>query len=424
MHLLRRSLLIAAALVVLGAPAAGATCTALVGARAHMPDGVIDGVIVVMDGGKITAAGPGAAVPSGCATVDAAGKIVTAGLIHAASQLGLIEIGLEASSVDGKSDGSGPVRASFRVHEGYNPQGVAIPVSRTYGVTSAVIAPTGGTVSGQSAWVDLAGGTQAETVKQPSVAMHARFGHTEGSRATAVHTLRLLLTEAGTWSRKRGDWEKAKFRQFRFEATELEAMQPVLAREQPLVIAANRVSDIEAALRVAADFGVRVVVLGGQEAWRVADRLAAAKVPVILDPIINAPESFDGLSARADNAALLHRANVQIAIVASEFASHNLRKLAQVAGNAVRAGLDHRAAVHAITQAPADIFGMTDRGRLAAGAVANVVVWSGDPLELSSHPEHVFIAGQAIDLVSRQTRLRDRYRTLPGTPAAPVSLLP
>jgi imidazolonepropionase-like amidohydrolase len=411
------------ALLVALAPQASAQCVAVTGGAVHAPNGVVESGTVLMTDGVIHEVGEDVQVPADCQTIDASGAIVTAGLIHPQSVLGLVEVGLESASVDLKPDGPhDPVHPSFEAHRGYNPDAVAIPVSRIAGVTSAVVVPKGGTFSGWSAWVDLAGESQAQTVKRPRLAQNLRLGAREGARGTALHRAIQLFEEARDYAKHRADWMKNKHRAFRFPVAELEAVLPVLAREVPLVVHADRASDIEAALRLGERYGIRLILVGATEAWRHAEQLATQKVPVILDPITNAPESFDRLFARADAAAILARAGVSLVLTTSDFTSHNLRKLAQAAGNAVRAGLPYADALAAITHNAADAFGMTKHGRLAPGAVGNVVVWSGDPLELSSSPKHVFIHGVSVPLISRQTRLRDRYRTLPGTPAPPLSV--
>jgi imidazolonepropionase-like amidohydrolase len=167
-------------------------------------------------------------------------------------------------------------------------------------------------------------------------------------------------------------------------------------------------------LQLAKEFGIRPIIAGGAEAWKVARQLAAAKVPVLVNPLLPGPTSFDKLGARDDNAALLYAAGVNVVITTSD--THNARKLRQLAGNAVRAGLPYEAALAAITRAPAEAFGMaTQYGTIAPGKVANVVVWSGDPFETSSHPTAVVIRGHRVDLANRQTALLNRYRKLPAS---------
>ncbi|MFT7520708.1 MAG: imidazolonepropionase-like amidohydrolase, partial [Kiritimatiellia bacterium] len=183
---------------------------------------------------------------------------------------------------------------------------------------------------------------------------------------------------------------------------------------------ANRASDIEAVLRFAEQQKIRVVIRGAAEGWLIAKELAAAQVPVIIDPLVYGPGGFRQTHARPDNAALLHKAGV--VVVVGGGSSHNARLVRQAAGNAVREGLDHEAALRMITQTPAEVFGLKDRGQLQPGAVANVVVWAGDPLELTTSVRYVIIGGTVRALDSRQWQLMLRYKTLPGTPAPALSL--
>ncbi|HMR76788.1 MAG TPA: amidohydrolase family protein, partial [Polyangiaceae bacterium] len=183
----------------------------------------------------------------------------------------------------------------------------------------------------------------------------------------------------------------------------------VLARKLPLVVHADAASDIQRVIELAQRLSLNVVIASGAEAWKQAKQLAAAKIPVIVDPLNNLPASFASRGARADSAKLLTDAGVRVAF--STFESHNVRKLRQAAGNAVRAGLSHDRALEAVTLAPAQIFGQ-DRsvGRVEPGKVANLVLWSGDPFELSTRVVAVFIRGRKMALTSRQTRLFERYR--------------
>ena len=189
---------------------------------------------------------------------------------------------------------------------------------------------------------------------------------------------------------------------------DLEALLPVLDGRIPLVAHVHRASDIDAALDLADEFGLRLVVSGGAEAWLVAARLAAANVPVILNPLDNLPKQFESLGATLSNAARLHEAGVLIAFSTEE--SHNARNMKQLAGNAVANGLPYEAALAAITVNPARIFGLDKTmGSLAPGKDADIVIWDADPLELNAFATHVFIAGREIPMVSRSTLLRDRY---------------
>ncbi|GAG22074.1 unnamed protein product, partial [marine sediment metagenome] len=188
---------------------------------------------------------------------------------------------------------------------------------------------------------------------------------------------------------------------------------PVLAGEIPLVVQVDRASDILAVLRIAEEYGVRPVIRRGTEAWMVAEQLAERNVPVIVKPLTSLPAGFDRLGARFDNAAILHEAGVAVAV--SSFQSHRAHNIGLEAGNAIRFGLPWEAALRAVTLTPAEIYGVADRhGSIEAGKVGNLVVWSGDPFELSSRAEVVIIRGVRVPRESRQLELLERYRTLDG----------
>ena len=180
--------------------------------------------------------------------------------------------------------------------------------------------------------------------------------------------------------------------------------------KQPLVVKAERVSDIRAALRLAKEYGLKLVIAGGSEAWMVAPELAAAKVPVIVQPTQNLPSSFDGLNSRMDSAALLSAEGVKV-LISTMGEPHMVRTLAQEAGNAVAWGLPHTEALRAVTQDVAAAFGL-EEGRVAPGAPADLVLWNGDPLEVSSRPVGMWLAGKQVPLTSRQQALLQKYKTL------------
>jgi imidazolonepropionase-like amidohydrolase len=417
---MKRSIVLALVLLGLAAAPAAAQVIAIENAKVHVAPGqVVEDATVIVRDGAIAAVGPGVAVPAGAQRIDAAGKVVTAGFVDAATRLGMVEVDLEASTQEGvfKSDGSDVVHAAYRVEDGYNPQSVAIPITRAGGVTSVVVAPHGALVSGSGAWFMLGGdSTPARmTVKAP-VAMYASLGEgakgaAEGSRGIALERLRELLDDAADYRRRRGNFERNQTREYAAERLDLEALQPVLRGDIPLVLRAHRASDIRAALRLADEVGIRVVIEGGTEAWVVAEDLATAGVPVILDPSSNLPGSFDRTRVRDDAARVLADAGVVVAF-SSLGDSANVRNLRQLAGIAVGNGATPEQALAAVTTAPARIFGITGRGEVKRGQAADLVVWSGDPFELSSHAEHVIIGGVAQPLENRQTLLRDRYRTL------------
>lgn len=390
-------------------------CTLITDARALTPSGWQDGVSVLIRAGRIAAVGPGLTAEPECARVDGAGQILTPGLIDPWSTVGLVEVSQEGASRD--SSGAGPALRSL---DAYNPRSTAIPLARAAGVTSAVVGVEGPELGGTAAWVDLAGERQTEAVQDTAVSLYWAPG---SNMAQALYTLRGTLDEARAFARDRAAWEQNRSRPFQSRPDDLEALQPLLRGELPLVVAVNSAADIEALLRFAREQKLRVVVLGGAEAHLVAAELAQAQVPVIVEAYVYGPGGFDQIHARPDNAALLHAAGVQVMFTSRS--AHNLRMLPQLAGNAVREGLPYDAAVQALCLTPAQVFGLPGHGRLAPGAVANLVLWSGDPLELSTTVNAVWVHGERSSLQTRQSALTERYRTLPGRPAPlPDSALP
>jgi imidazolonepropionase-like amidohydrolase len=373
-----------------------------------------NGTVLIRDG-AIVAVGANVTIPEGATRVDATGKWVTPGLFNAATQLGLTEIGAVQATNEGSLSGN-DVSASFNVAAGLNPASQLIPNTRAAGITTALSAPSGGLIAGQAVVIDLAGATVAEMLASPRAAMvldvNARSAG-GGSRAGVIARLRRVLDDAREYARRRGDFNRAQMQPLGAPAADLEALQPVLAGTLPVVALADRQSDIAAALRLASDYRLRLVIGGGAEAWMVAERLAAARVPVILAPLTNIP-NYAQLGARYGNAARLVAAGVHVAFTVEGDGSHLARNVKQEAGNAVANGVPWDEALRAVTLTPAEMFGLAARyGSLQPGRVGNVVVWSGDPFELSTTVEHVFIRGREIPLTNRQTELRDRYRTLP-----------
>lgn len=400
------------------------SCYVVENARVFDGKGFVSGIAVVIEGPTIAAVNPLAVVTAGCERIDATGKVLTPGLVDPFTRIGLVEIELEKASEDATSDpldGPTSIRAAFAAFEAYNPRSTVIPVTRLEGVTSALVVPAGGLVPGRSAFVRLAGATQAEAVRLPVAALHATLGGGDHSRAARIDALRALFEEAREYERLRPKWLEGRARPFASRPRDLEAVLPVLAGKLPLVVEANRQSDLEALLRLRSDWpALRIVVAGGAEAWLVRADLAKAGIPVVVDPLLDAPEGFDQMHARRDQAALLEEAGVPLLL--STFTAHNVRTLRQVAGNAVREGLPKDAALRALTRTPALVFGASDQGVVEAGARADLVLWSGDPLETTTHVERLWIGGREVPLESRQTKLRDRYRVLPGTPPPPLAL--
>lgn len=389
----------------------------LYGAQIHVGDGTVveDGVIHVV-GDTIREIGGSALkakIPKGVRALDLEGKIVTPGLIAADVQLGLIEIGAEESTRDNAREDEHPVRAGYDPSTAINAESSVIQVQAIEGITTAAVAPTGGLFSGSVAWIDLVHGDHQGIVAASKIAIDAHLGHGPGhSRAATLAMMRRVLDDAKYYAKNKRAHDRRAMRDLSAHPSDLEALQPVLAGRIPLTIGANRASDILAALALATDYRIDIAIQGGAEAWKVADALAKAKVPVMLTPSSNLPGSFDALGSRLDNAALLARAGVDV-VIADMGEVHNIRNLTQEAGLAVAYGLDREKALSALTLNVARAYGMDERyGSLASGKIANIVVWPGDPFELSNMPEQVYIRGRAVPMVSRQTLLRDRYLDL------------
>ena len=375
----------------------------------------IDNATVLIRDGRIAAVGTNVAVPAGATRIDAAGKWVTPGFIDGAGQMGLREISAIQNTNEATLRGN-DVAASFNVLEGINPASTLIAVNRMEGITSTVAVPNGSLIWGQAVMIDLDGETiDAMRVKSP-VAMVADLseGAKEaggGSRAGVAQRLRRVLNDAREYATRRADYRRAQIQPLSASAADLEALQPVLRGELPLLVVANRRSDIETALRIAREYKVKLILAGAAEGWMIPGEIAAAGVPVLVEPMDNIP-TFDALGIRYENAPLLAKGGVKVALM--ETATENTRDLRQQAGNAVASGMTWDQALRAVTLTPAEVFGVADRyGSLDAGKVANVVVWSGDPFDFSTGVEHVFIRGRDIPLRSRQTELLERYKTLP-----------
>lgn len=380
-------------------------CQTLTGAQIWTPEGLVQGDLSISGDTILAMAGEGTA-PSGCEVIDLSGSLITPGFVDSLSQLGLVEVEMEGGS---RTGGGG--RPSHQVAVGYNPLSTAIPVTRVRGVTGVVLTPTGGTFSGQAAYASLAGQTQGEALGQASVAMVANLG----GALSGLSAWAEAFEDAQEYDRSRAAYAKGQTREFSLPKRDLEALLPVIKGEQPLVVRVNRASDIEALLRFAQDYPkLRLILSGGAEAWMHAPALAQAQIPVVLDAFQDGPGGFDSLHARQDNAALLHQAGVSV--ILSTFSSHDGRELSQYAGNAVRAGLPYEVAMAAITAAPAKAFGLEGYGTLEPGAKASLVAWQGDPLELRTQIQGIWIDGQRQSLQTRQTELMERYKGPSGRP--------
>lgn len=409
--------------------AAPAETLAIEHARIHSGDGkaIEDGTLVVK-GGAVVALGPAASVtiPAGARRIDGKGLWLTPGLVDAESSTGLADVYMEKSTNETELDDSyDAIRAAYQVIDGFNPRAAAIATTRLEGVTGTVIAPSGGLVAGRGAAVRLFGTRVADMLVRSPVAVYAQMGRSGREAGWGTHggqlmRLRELLDDVRQYARRRGDYERNQMRKVAASRLDLEALIPVVEGRLPLVVEVNRAADIQAILRLGREEKLDLILTGVEEGWLVAADLAAAKVPVVVSPLSNLPGQFESLSARLDNAALLVKAGVKVALSPKSRADHFSRTLRLEAGNAVANGLPWEAALTAVTRAPAEMFGFAkEMGVLAVGAPADFVLWTGDPFEPLTRPKAVYVGGVEVPKVSRQTLLRDRYRTLEGMRPAP-----
>jgi imidazolonepropionase-like amidohydrolase len=414
------------ALFILGAIAArsAAQTVAITGGRLYPVSGPpIENGTVVITNGKITAVGANVPIPAGAQRVDATGKWVTPGLFDAATILGAQEVGFSGGYQDNGAKGEKGVAASFKVWEGINPANTFIPLTRKDGITTVGVVPSQGYVQGQAAVIDLLEGTVAQMLVKAPVAMVGDFSNPQsaeaGARGELYEKWRDLLRDAKAYSLRKTQYEANQSRTFVASKGNLEALQPVLNGTMRLWLVADRASDIEAALALAKEFTIKIVVVGGAEAWMLADRLAAANVPVMAGAMNNIPTTFSTLGQRQENAGLLRAAGVAVALVGNgpgDEESYNVRNIRQEAGNAVAYGMKWDEALRAVTLAPAEVLGVADKvGSLRVGRSANVVVWSGDPFEFATRAEHVFVHGVEYTKPTREEQLTDRYKNKPPT---------
>jgi len=387
----------------------------------------IEGAAVVVRGGKIVAAGKNVAVPSGIPIIDGRGKWITPGLVTAMTDLGLLDVG----GVDESNDSyaaTARFSAGLDVSLAIDPDAPPIAVSRAAGITRAGVAPVAANAifAGQGAVIDLA--QSGPGVVQPRAFQLVELGErgaelAGGSRVAAQAVLRNALREARDLAQRKpakdtGDQTPGQPGDALMTRTDAAALIPVVTGKQPLYVHVERAADIRGVLALGREFpALRLVIVGAGEGWRVAGELAAAKVPVLASALADLPGSFETLAATQSNVGRMTAAGVKVALggfydldqprYAAQFAG-NLVSLSRVPG---ATGLSWGQALAAITSIPAEILGQGAAfGSLKPGLTADVVLWDGDPLELSSAPVSIFIDGKPQAVANHQTRLRQRYR--------------
>lgn len=417
----RLALLIASLLV---ASPGVAQDIAITNARVVIGDGSapIDGGTVLVRAGKVVAAGRGVAVPAGVETVDANGRWVTPGIVAGFSRVGLVEV----DAVDGTNDrGASKSRfsAAIDISPALNPMGSPVAVNRADGITRALVFPGqgNGLFHGQGAVVDL--GDDMDMVTRPRAFQFVSFGeagadNAGGSRAATFLLFREQLLAA------RGDTAGASLAEWGPDAllqrADMLALRRVINGEDRLFIRVDRAADIVNVLKLRREFpGLKLVLVGATEGWLVARDIAAAGVPVLVSALTDLPGNFDKLAATQSNAGRLKAAGVDVTIgLFDDDDAHKMGYTLQYAGNVVAlakvpgaTGMSWDQAFAAITSAPARAAGVDGLiGSLRPGRVGDVILWDGDPLELSSAPVAIWIDGKAQSLETRQDRLAKRYR--------------
>ncbi len=397
----------------LASPAAAQT-TLIRGGRVVTNAGaVLERADVLFTDGRIGSVGANLTAPAGARVIDAAGKWVTPGVIASMSEVGLSEISGSGAPNDA-SIRDGLISAAADAGRAFDPAASAVAITRLEGVTRALIAPdaTGTIFSGRGAMVSLDGAADSIYLDRAFEVLELGEVGAEragGSRAALWPYLEAALRDAREYPARYVSGQGGAV----LHEIDAAALKPFALGQGLFLVRTERASDIRELIRFKrANPTLRFVIHGGAEAWLVAEDLARARIPVIIDPMVNLPDRMEKLAARLDNAALLSRAGVTIVIAPSPGTvdAQQARLALQLAGNAVANGLSWDAAFAAISSAPAQVFGVAgDLGTLQTGRVADVVIWDGDPLDVMSAPVSVFIAGRDMELVSRQTRLRDRY---------------
>jgi hypothetical protein len=399
----------------LGAPLAAAQAATVMihDATVHTMGalGVVQHGDILIRDGRIAQVGAALSAPAQAEIIEAHGRPVTPGLFGGLGHLGIEEIGIEPT-VDDYALKLGSMRPEFDVTSAYNPASIVLGVGRLGGVTFAQLAPSaessghgegGSIIAGQGALVRLDG-----TVA-PVRALFVETGGeanalSGGSRAAQFMLLQQAVTEVRSPQLLLANDVRL------LTPAGRQTLLDYLGGSGPMVFDVERASDIRHVISFAQREHLHAVVRGAPEAWRVAAELAQADVAVILDPLDDLPENFDSVGATLENAARLQKAGVKIVFSFGDPQPHNIRKLRQAAGIAVAHGLPWEAALAAMTRNPAALFGVSDRnGSIEAGHPADLVMWSGDPLEVTTLADAVFIQGVAQSMHSRQTELRDRY---------------
>jgi imidazolonepropionase-like amidohydrolase len=394
--------------------------------------GVIENGAVVMRGGKITEVGPAASIsaPPGAQVIDVSGMTVYPGLIDSETQLGLTEISAEQMTND-LVEASDEIMPHMHTAEAFHAETALIPVARMNGITNAIVAPESrDTLPGQDSFIQLAGASANEMLLVRDIAMPLNFTGEErrnqggfekrkfpSTRMGLASQLRQAFMDAQDYQSKLNDYERKKSDAARDKKPEptapkrdlkLEALLPYLAGKKTIVLAAENPSDLETAVNLANEFKLKFVLNHISHSQPVLDYVASLKVPVIVGPIYEAPKEDERYDAVYSLPAQLYKRGVKI--VFASYSAHGVRNLPDQAGFATAFGLPYDEALKAITINAAEVWGEADKlGSLEPGKTANVVVATGDPLDVKTDVKKVFIEGNEVPMTSRQVWLKNLY---------------
>jgi len=404
----------------------GSPVLAIRGARI-MPvvgEDIPEGTILIRDG-KVEALGKDVGIPAGARVIEAKGLRAYPGMIDAYSSLGLQEITGVSATVDNRE--TGRLNPQVRTIEALRFDSMHIPIARSNGITAALVVPSGGVVSGQSALIQLDGRTEREMAVMPSAFLHIELpairagrgggggmrGGGEAAPADAGRTLaevRDLLTKARFYEKRRQAAAKnALLARPRYDDT-LDPLLAVAKGERPVMISVHSDRDIKTALQFVAEEKLKAVFYGVEQGWKVAGDIQKAGIPCVIGSLYDLPPVWDdGYDSLFRNPGLLVQAGVRVAFSSSS--STAAKDLPYHAAKAAAFGLDRREALKAVTAGAAEVLGVGDiMGSLEKGKRANIVLADGDLLELRTNVTHVFIDGRPTDLSNRYTELLDKFK--------------
>ena len=353
-------------------------------------------------------------VPYADKVYDAKGKIITPGFIAPDTQIGIVEIG--ALSVT-RDDESSIYNIGFSIHDAFNPNSVLIPWNRANGITSAITLPrnTSSPIGGLGSFFIL--DSKLDISSEADVAMIGRLGGSgSSSRSESLALIDDILSFASSLDKKNMSTDasideiidnSSIASYMDFKPRDVKALYRLFNDDLPIIIKSHRASDILKLIELKNTYDLNLIIMGAQEASLVVDKLAESKIPLIVNPINNIPNSFDELASNINMTSMLEKAGITLMFNVSR--SHNYHLIRQGAGVAVANGMSYGGAIKALTSNVAETFNLKNRGSIKVGNIADIVVWEDDPLEPSSMPEKVIINGIDTDLTTRSTRLRDRY---------------